>query len=149
MKEKVQSNSIEIEVIHLRIMFAKDAGYDQLEEFFSKNTNVDKNTVFQKGYVVEINHKIEGCFILERMEANNYWLKQLYITQSEAASLPFLLEAILTLAKQQNAKSVYVHSHQPVVDILLEALQFHPQKESVLVGNYPVGKGSWWAYDVS
>lgn len=130
-------------------MLAKHTTYNQLEEFFSKNVNVDKNSVFQKGYVVEINNKIEGCFILDQIEANNYWLKQLYITQSEAAKLPLLLETILTLAKKQNAKSVYVHSHQPVVDILLEALQFHPQKEPLLVGKYPVGKGNWWAYNVS
>ncbi|WP_010648379.1 hypothetical protein [Oceanobacillus massiliensis] len=133
----------------MKIIPAKDASYVQLEAFFEKNVNVNKKQVYEKGYVVEIKQKIEGCFVLEQVEENIYWLKQLYITQTEAGRLPFLLESILTLAKQQNAKSVYVHSHQPVVDILLEALQFHPQKEHMFEDKYPTNKGSWWAYNVS
>ncbi|WP_249869333.1 hypothetical protein [Oceanobacillus saliphilus] len=133
----------------MKIILAKEASYVQLEEFFGKNANVDKQSVYHHGYVVEINNKIEGCFILDDVKADIFWLKQLYITQSEAGRLPILLEAILTLAKQRHAKSVYVHSHQPVVDILLEALQFHPQKESMFEDKYPVTKGSWWAYNVS
>ncbi|WP_067728504.1 GNAT family N-acetyltransferase [Oceanobacillus damuensis] len=133
----------------MKIMVAKEASYVQLEGFFRKNRNVDKQSVYHNGYVVEIKGEIEGCFILDQVENDNFWLKQLYITQSEAGRLPFLLEAILTLAKQRKAKSVYVHSHQPVVDILLEALQFHPQKEKMFEDKYPVTKGSWWAYNVS
>jgi hypothetical protein len=63
--------------------------------------------------------------------------------------LPFLIEGILTLAKEHEVKGVYVHSHQPTVDIILEALQFHPQKEHVLVDKYPVTHGNWWSYRVS
>ncbi|WP_087973640.1 hypothetical protein [Oceanobacillus rekensis] len=133
----------------MKILLAKEASYVNLEEFFGKNPNVNQKSVYEKGYVVEIDNKIEGCFVLDQLETDIYWLKQLYITQSEAGRLPILLEAILTLAKQQHAKSIYVHSHQPVVDILLEALQFHPQKEKMFEDKYPVSNGSWWAYNVS
>lgn len=133
----------------MKLILAKNMSYEQLEAFFNKNPSVNKGTVFEKGYVVEMNHTIEGCFILDKVEEGIYWLKQLYITQTEAGKLPFLLEAILVLAKEQNAKSVYVHSHQPIVDILLEALQFHPQKESLFKDKYPVKGGNWWAYNVS
>ncbi|MFC4024955.1 hypothetical protein ACFOUV_14270 [Oceanobacillus longus] len=133
----------------MKILLAKEASYVQLEEFFGKNPNVNQKSVYENGYVVEMKDKIEGCFVLDQLKEDIFWLKQLYITQSEAGRLPFLLEAILTLAKQRNAKSIYVHSHQPVVDILLEALQFHQQKEKILEDKYPTTNGSWWAYNVS
>lgn len=152
MEEKVNHNSIKnlfVEVRLLKLILARDVSYEQLEAFFNKNPDVNKNRVFENGYVVELNHAIEGCFILDQVEEGIYWLKQLYITQSEAGKLPFLLEAILVLAKDRNAKSVYVHSHQPVVDLLLEALQFYPQTQSLSEEKYPVKGGSWWAYNVS
>ncbi len=152
MEEKVNHNSIKnlfVEVKPLKLILAKNMSYEQLETFFTKNPNVDKNSVFEKGYVVEMNNMVEGCFILDQVEEGIYWLKQLYITQSEAGKLPFLLEAILVLAKERNAKSVYVHSHQPVVDLLLEALQFYPQTTSLFEKKYPVKSGNWWAYNVS
>ncbi|MEC5424455.1 hypothetical protein QGM71_13225 [Virgibacillus sp. C22-A2] len=133
----------------MKLIPAIQATEEQINSFLKNNDNVNKHSLIEKGYVVEINQKIEGCFILEAMEEGVYWLKQLYITKSEAAKLPILLESILTLAKQQQAKLIYVHSHQPVVDILLEALQFHPQKERVFVDKYDVNEGSWWSYSVS
>ncbi|MED4475656.1 hypothetical protein [Oceanobacillus caeni] len=99
---------------------------------------------------VAFHFTMKRCFILDEMdEKDAYWLKQLYITRTEANKLPVLLESILTIAKSLKAKSVYVHSHQPVVDILLEALQFHPQKDASFVDKYPLKKGSWWTYNVS
>lgn len=133
----------------MHMIRAYDVSYDQLKRFLEKNKTVDKNNLFKNGYVVEIQHKIEGCFILEMMDEGEYWLKQLFITKEHAAMLPVLLEAILTLAKQQEAIVVYVHSQQPVVDLLLEALQFHPQGENAFVDKYPASKGNWWSYDVS
>lgn len=133
----------------MKLIPASGVSEVKINQFLEKNSSVVKDSLLQTGYVVEINEQIEGCFILETMEEGIYWLKQLYITQSEAGKLPVLLESILTLAKQQQAKRVYVHSHQPVVNILLEALQFHPQKENVFVDKYNVDKGSWWAYHVS
>lgn len=121
----------------------------QLDAFLEKNKGVDKDSLLRTGYVVKIEDEIEGCFILDAMENNEFWLKRLYITKTHAAMLPVLLETILTLAKQQQATSVNVHSHQPVVDLLLEALQFHPQKEKNFVDKHPINKGNWWTYSVS
>jgi len=122
---------------------------EELHEFLVKNKHVKKESLLDYGYVVKINQTIEGCFVLDPLEEDAYWLKQLYITQTEANRLPFLLETILTLAKQKQMKNVYVHSHQPVVDLLLEALQFYRKEEAVLVDNPPANKGHWWAYNVS
>ncbi|MBU5267980.1 hypothetical protein [Virgibacillus proomii] len=133
----------------MNLIQANKASRERLEQFLQTNPNVNKHSLFQYGYVVEMRGNIEGCFTLEEIEEGTYWLKQLYITQSEAAILPVLLEAILTMAKQKHAQRVYVHSHQPVVDILLEALQFHPQKERVSVNNYDKSNGNWWLYHVS
>lgn len=122
---------------------------EELQEFLAKNQNVNQENLFQNGYIVKINKSIEGCFVLDTVEEDVYWLKQLYITQTKANRLPVLIETILTLAKQQQAKCVYVYSHQPGVDVLLEALQFYPEKEQVIVDNPPQKKGNWWAYHVS
>ena len=134
----------------MQIIQANKASEEMLKDFFRRNDNLDRDSLVDKGFVVEINSKIEGCFILDEMdEKDTYWLKQLYITRTEANKLPVLLESILTIAKSLEAKSVYVHSHQPVVDILLEALQFHPQTDASFVDKYPLKKGSWWTYNVS
>lgn len=128
---------------------AFEASKEQLDAFLEKNNDVDKDSLLRTGYVVKIQDKIEGCFILEAMGNDEFWLKRLYITKAHAAMLPVLLETILTLAKQQQAASVNVHSHQPVVDLLLEALQFHPQKEKKFVDKHPISRGNWWTYSVS
>ncbi|API91834.1 hypothetical protein KM914_08860 [Virgibacillus pantothenticus] len=133
----------------MNLVQASKASAEKLEHFLQNNPNLNEYSLLQRGYVVELQGEIEGCFILEEMEKGTYWLKQLYITQSEAAVLPVLLESILTMAKQQHAQRVYVHSHQPVVDILLEALQFHPQKERAFVNKYDQRDGNWWLYHVS
>ncbi|CDQ38288.1 MULTISPECIES: GNAT family N-acetyltransferase [Virgibacillus] len=133
----------------MNLIPADKAEEGKIDKFLENNPNVKRQSLLCKGYVVELKGQIEGCFILEEMEEGTYWLKQLYITQSEAAILPVLLEAILMMAKQQHAQRVYVHSHQPVVDILLEALQFHPQKERVFVDKYDKSEGNWWLYHVS
>ncbi|RLL42896.1 hypothetical protein D8M04_15215 [Oceanobacillus piezotolerans] len=134
----------------MRILPACEAPFDKLEAFLRNNEGLDRTSLTAKGYVVEIKDKIEGCFVLEEVEENKvYWLKQLYITRTEANKLPVLVETILALAKTKQAKRVYVHSHQPIVDLLLQALQFHPQKEVSFVDKHPESKGNWWSYQVS
>ncbi|WP_164667568.1 GNAT family N-acetyltransferase [Virgibacillus doumboii] len=135
----------------MKLIAAKNAPVEKLKNFLESNENVDKNLLLEKGYVVEIKDTIEGCFVMDLVDnhQDKYWLKQLYITPGAAASLPVLLETILALAKEKQAKQVFVHSHQPMVDVLLEALQFHPQKNDLLEDKYPVDKGSWWTYNVS
>lgn len=133
----------------MNIMPANRTSEDTLAHFLHRNKDIKKESLLYCGYVVEIDGTIEGCFSLEQMEDGVYWLKQLYITKNHASKLPYLLEGILTLVKRKQAKVIYVHSHQPVIDILLEALQFHPQKESVFAEEYPITQGNWWSYNVS
>jgi N-acetylglutamate synthase-like GNAT family acetyltransferase len=133
----------------MNLIRANQVSVEKMEAFLLNNENVKKDGLMRHGYVVELNGNIEGCFVLEEIDDEMYWLKQLYITQQEAAKLPVLLESILVLAKEKDAKTVYVHSHQPIVDIILDALQFHPQKEKLIVDKHTNHEGNWWSYQVS
>ncbi|MUK89639.1 hypothetical protein GMD78_14820 [Ornithinibacillus sp. L9] len=134
----------------MNVIAAKDTSIMKLEEFLKTTPhNIHKDSLLEHGYVVEMNENIKGCFVLSPVNDGVYWLKQLYVSQEEAKNLPVLLETIITMAKGLQAKKLYVHSHQPVVDILLDALQFHPQERALLVDNPPRTRGNWWAYDVS
>ncbi len=133
----------------MKLIAANQTSQEKLENFLKSNDNVEQDLLKKKGYVVEIEDNIQGCFILDSIDEGVYWLKQLYITKDYAKSLPILLEAILAMAKEKQATKVFVHSHQPMVDVLLEALQFYPQKENTLVDKRPIDKGSWWTYNVS
>ncbi|SFE09507.1 hypothetical protein SAMN05216238_10871 [Lentibacillus persicus] len=133
----------------MELIAANYAPQEKLNIFLEHNKDVEREQLLEKGYVVEVKETIEGCFVLDAVEADVYWLKQLFITKNAAASLPVLLESILALAKEKHAKIVFVHSHQPMVDILLEALQFQPQKENALVQAPPEKEGYWWTYNVS
>lgn len=133
----------------MKVMPVKRATYEMLEDFLARNENIKKPFFVDHGYVVEIDGKIEACFVLEEIEQGKMWLKQLYITQVHAAKLPVLLETILQIAKGKQAKVVHVHSHQPVVDILLEALKFEPEENEQGLPEKPVETGNWWSYHVS
>lgn len=146
---ETRDNLLNIEVNDMHLIATKHAPSEKLEQFLKNNEQVARESLLKNGYVVEMRGQIEGCFILEKVDEGVYWLKQLHVTKKAAPSLPVLLESILALAKEQNARSVYVHSHQPMVDVLLEALQFHPQKENRYVDNRSVEKGNWWTYNVS
>src|SRR5699024_3444587 len=98
----------------------------------------------------EWEEEIIGCFELDLIEKDIYWLRQLYINQKRAAKLPMLLEYILVIAKEKKASSIYAHSEQPVTDLLLQSLQFSLQTEQIeLKGRQPFSKGNWWTYQVS
>lgn len=133
----------------MKIMSARHASVEKIDTFLATTQHFNTDGLLKEGYVVEIEGKIKGCFVLSMIESDVYWLKQLYIAEEAAANLPVLLETILQMTKGKQAKKLYVHSHQPVVDLLLEALQFYPQSEEEIV--HPLAKkdGNWWAYHVS
>ncbi|WP_163969493.1 GNAT family N-acetyltransferase [Oceanobacillus halotolerans] len=133
----------------MKLLPANQASRGKLEGFVHDHEGIDRDLLLEKGYVVLLQEKIEGCFVLDTLEEDVYWLKQLYVTKNAAISLPALIEAVLALAKRKEAKEVFVHSHQPMVDQLLEALQFYPQKDTKIVDKYPIEKGKWWTYSVS
>lgn len=142
-------SSIVDEVRCMKIIPTSEAIPSEVDAFLEKNEGLNREELEQKGYVVLIRDQIEGCFVLDEVEEGTVWLKQLYITRTEAQKLPVLVESIITIAKAKQAKHLYVHSHQPVIDVLLEALQFHPQKEISFVDNLKNPHGNWWAYQVS
>lgn len=134
----------------MRLIQAQKVEQAKRETFFNLNEHLNKDLLLTDGYLVEDNEQIIGCFIIEPTKQDVYWLKQLYITQKEARLLPALLEAILTLAKQKRAKKVYVFSHQPMVDIILSALQFREgNAEEILLNKKEHRNGTWWTYFVS
>src|SRR5699024_12042242 len=119
------------------------------EAFLQTTQEFNKDGLLQDGYVVEIEEEIKGCFVLATIEKDIYWLKQLYIAKEAAAHLPVLLETILQMSKGKQAKKIYVNSHQPVVDLLLEALQSNPQPKQELGMELGSKEGSGWPYQVS
>src|SRR5699024_8987862 len=101
------------------------------------------------GYIIKQADSLEGCFVLENTNNNTLWLRQMYVTKDAVISLPGLLEAVLELAKIEQAENVIIHSHQAELDIVLEALQFSPQTDALYVDNSVDISGKWWSYKVS
>jgi len=131
----------------MKLIQASKVNEEKLEQFIGNNHQIDLQSLLKSGYVVEFNEKIIGCFELELMENDAYWLKQLYIIQNEAIKLPILLEFILVFAKQREAKVIYAHSERPVTDLLLESLSFSLQQEKTF-NHVRKQKGHWWSYEV-
>ncbi len=148
MIERMQSKFKIIGVKAMKVIAAHEASDEQLEKFMLHAQQIELKTLFKEGYVVIIDGKIQGCFILSTME-HNVWLKQLYIMQRYARYLPVLIETIVQMSKKKQAKKLYVHSHQPAIDLLLDALQFHLQNELLATKQFKRKSGNWWAYDVS
>lgn len=134
----------------MKCILASELEQSRLDQFLNYNKQIKRASLIEKGYVVEWKGKIIGCFELDLMEYDVYWLKQLYIIQKEAAKLPILLEYILLFAKQKKAKVIYAHSEQPVTDLLLQSLCFSLQTEQLeTLKSKVLRKGHWWSYKVS
>jgi len=132
----------------MELIRANQSVYEDLNAFLLKNETIDARSLANSGYVIQVDREIVGCFVLEMIETNDSWLKQLYITKDHAAKLPVLLEAISNLARQQQSKYIHIHSHQPVVDLLLESLQFYPQQDANFQLESPGPQGNWWTQEV-
>jgi|SRR5690625_338601 len=133
----------------MNLIKAERAPENLLNSFLESNEDINSIAIKRSGYVVMKDGQIVGCFVLQGLESNRFWLKQLFITKQEAMILPILLKAILHLAEKNYAKEVYVHSHQPMVDWLLQSLQFHPQEGTLMLQSLPRRKGTWWSYKIS
>ncbi|HLR52969.1 MAG TPA: hypothetical protein VK072_08875 [Candidatus Avamphibacillus sp.] len=133
----------------MKITSACHVPIDKIETFLNTVHGFNKDGLLKEGYVVEMDEEIKGCFVLSTTGNDIYWLKQLYIAKEAAANLPVLLETILQMTKGKQAKKLYVYSHQPVVDLLLEALQFYPQSKEKWAPTQSKKEGNWWAYHVS
>src|SRR5699024_149681 len=90
----------------MELIAANYASEEKLERFLENNKDVKRDILLEKGYVVELKGQIEGCFVIDTVDDDIYWLKQLYVTKNAAASLPILLESILALAKEKQAATI-------------------------------------------
>jgi len=136
-------------VNEMELIRANQVSKELLINFLQGNQNVNEDQLLDKGHVVVDNDRLIGCFVLEEVEDNQIWLQQLYVIKEEAMKLPILIEAILTLAKQQAAMTIYVNSHQLLVDIILESLQFRQEAEGVLLNGIYRSTGKWWTYPIT
>lgn len=133
----------------MKLVRANRAPEKLIDDFLKNNEEIRRNSLLESGYVVKINGRITGCFSLEPIDDEQYWLKQLYITRTEAVKLPILVEAILALALQKKAKKVFVKSHKLMLDILLKSLQFQHEKEAPIHDINENDHSKWWSYHIS
>lgn len=132
----------------MKFIQASKVTEQRLEEFIQHNKHIDLKALLATGYVVEHHDKIIGCFSLDEIGDDAYWLKQLYVIRQEAGKLPVIVEAILTIARNMEAKVIYAHSEQPVTDLLLESLSFSLQSKEESIAAHSSNKGHWWSYSV-
>ncbi|WP_080872354.1 hypothetical protein [Oceanobacillus timonensis] len=133
----------------MQIYQVKEAKIELMEEFIQKNEGLSGKKLTKDSYVVEINGKIEGCFNLYMVDDSTYWLKQLYLTKEHVQKLFVVFESVLVISRENNIKCVYVHNQSPVVDILLESLQFKRESDVTFKNINSEKTGNWWAYQVS
>src|SRR5690625_3988534 len=97
-------------------------------------------------YVIEEENNIISFFQMELVEYNDYWLKKLFITQRHALKLPTVLQTIIQFAEAQKIHTIFVHSKQPVTDLLLSSFSFVLQSDESLLPFQLEEEGKWWKY---
>lgn len=133
----------------MQIYHVNKAQVEKLEEFLQKNEAIAAESLSKSSYMIEVDGKIEGCFDLKSIDESTYWLRQLYLSRSQVQKLFVVFESILIIARKKQINCVYVHNQSPVVDILLESLQFKRESDVKLKDISTKTAGNWWAYNVS
>lgn len=138
----------------MQLIQASQLTEEAFRRFVESNEQIKRDALWKSGYVFEVNGEICGCFQLDQIDTDAYWLKQLYVTKASAKKLPLLFEVILLFAKKQRAKRIYAHSKQPVTDLLLDSFSFSLQQDHHTIElkqklNKDEFKGHWWLYHVS
>jgi len=73
------------------------------------------------------------------------WLKKLFITRQQATKLPDVLQTIIRFAETKRAKQLYVHSKQPLTDLLLLSSSFTIDERSNVQHFNDEQTGTWWS----
>src|SRR5690625_2319500 len=133
----------------MELIRANQVSKDLLINFLQGNQNVNEDQLLDKEHVVVDNDRLIGCCVREAVEDNQIWLRQMYVSREEAMKIPILIEATVTLAKQQAAMTIYVNSHQLLVDIILASLQSRQEAEGVLLNGIYRSTGKWWTYPIT
>lgn len=132
----------------MKIIKASQFPEKYIHDFLKNAHQIDIKTVLELGYILEIDGKICGCFVLEEMTDKIFELNKFYLISTEAIKIPPLFEAILTIAKEKNAKKVYVYSQKLMTDIILESFNFYPQEDTVFPKKEGESEGKWWFYTI-
>lgn len=132
----------------MQLIRTHDASKKLVDDFLSQNVELNPVSLMNDGYIVSVEDRIAGCFILDQFNDHSYWLRQLHITKGDTMKLPVIIEAILALAGEKNANDLYVNSHHVMVDIILEALQFHSTLKPTQSKRKSESNGKWWIYRI-
>lgn len=135
-------------VTKVRIIKASQLPEKDVHKFLKNAHQINVKSILQSGYMLEVNDEIRGCFVLEEINDKIYELKTFYLVSTEAIKIPTLFEAILSVAKENNAKKVFVYSQKLMTDIILELLDFYPQENSVFPIKKGNNEGKWWSYTI-
>ncbi|WP_217586399.1 hypothetical protein [Lentibacillus saliphilus] len=133
----------------MEIIRAKEVEEAKIETLLNLNQALDKDLLIECGYVVNMSGKIAGCFVLDPIDTQEYWLRHLYLKPDAAYAVIVLLETAITLARQNDAAVIYVNSHQSTVNTLLEALHFKRSHMVPQITSEEATAGIWWTYHVS
>ncbi len=133
----------------MKMVQARVADPKKVEHFLMNNEAINGEQLLEKGFVVEVDDAIKGCFVIEPVDQETYWLRQLYMNQEEVISLPLIIESIIQQAQARDVKKIYVNSHQQPVDDLLKSLQFYPQTAPAHVYEGIIKQGKWWVYAIN
>lgn len=134
----------------MKLLKATDVSESELNLFIGKHDWFDQVEALNKksSYVIRDGQTIISWFQLESIDFENYWLKKLFISQNEALKLPNVLLSIIEYAKQENARTLYVHSKQPVTDLLLSSFQFTLQLPDERYSFQDEREGNWWYFNL-
>lgn len=132
----------------MKIIKASQLPEKYIREFLKSAHQIKVETILQSGYMLEVNDKITGCFVLEKMADRIYELKNFYLISTEAIKIPTLFEAILSIVKENGAKEVFVNSQKLMIDIILQSLNFYPQADPTFSEKEGKRGGQWWSYTI-
>lgn len=135
-------------VTKVRIIKASQLSEKDVHNFLKNAHQINVRSILQSGYMLEVNDEIRGCFVLEEINDKIYELKTFYLVSTEAIKIPTLFEAILSVAKENNAKKIFVYSQKLMTDIILELLDFYPQENSIFPIKKGNNEGKWWSYTI-
>jgi len=134
----------------MKLFKATAISKDDLNSFIAQHEElaIPRNFNEKTSYVIEENGSLISWFQLEFVAKNDVWLKKLFIIQNEALKLPTVLHAIINFANENNVLTLYVHSKQPVTDLLLSSFSFTLQTYEQLQPFQLMKEGRWWLYSL-
>lgn len=123
-----------------------------VEEFFEDKwiDLPDKHSLKQYGKFVEYQNEYKAFFALAPVQEQGYWLKSLYIKEGAPPSFPLaIIEASISLAKEQGGQDLFIYSHQQSLSSLLSLMQFKHQQAPAFAEGTQLTQGTWWKVDVT